>query len=202
MADEVDFVKGASGPANPYDTSATGLGVSPTYLASSTASSTSTAAGLPVGAVSDYAGAGAPAGWVLCDGSSYPRTGGTYDDLFAAIGTTYGAADGTHFNVPDTRGRATVGVGTHADVSSLGNSEGSTVANRRPKHPHTDTLTYTTTYQVKATLNDSTGNAYALFPFSGGNDGTVPTNKSGSVGVAGTASDTGAYLVMNKIIKL
>lgn len=49
-------------------------------------------------------------GWVLCDGASYLRTGGMAA-LFAAIGTTYGAADGTHFYVPDFKGRVPSGVG-------------------------------------------------------------------------------------------
>lgn len=40
------------------------------------------------------------AGWLLCDGSAVSRT--MYPDLFAVIGTTYGAGDGsTTFNVPD-----------------------------------------------------------------------------------------------------
>ncbi len=57
-----------------------------------------------------YAGSAAPTGWLLCDGTSYLRA--TYPVLFAAISTTFGSADGTHFNVPDMRGRVPVGVGT------------------------------------------------------------------------------------------
>lgn len=44
-----------------------------------------------------------PTGWLLCNGSAVSRT--TYANLFAAIGTNYGAGDGsTTFNVPDFRG--------------------------------------------------------------------------------------------------
>lgn len=64
----------------------------------------------PSGAIQMFAGAAAPTGWVLCDGTSYLRA--TYPVLFAAIGTTFGTADGTHFNVPDMRGRAPIGAGT------------------------------------------------------------------------------------------
>jgi microcystin-dependent protein len=40
-----------------------------------------------------------PAGYLLCDGSAVSRT--TYADLFAVIGTTFGAGDGsTTFNLP------------------------------------------------------------------------------------------------------
>ena len=43
------------------------------------------------------------AGYLLCDGSAVSRT--TYPALFASIGTTYGAGDGTTtFNLPDFRG--------------------------------------------------------------------------------------------------
>ncbi len=64
----------------------------------------------PSGTMTMYAGASAPAGWLLCDGTSYLRT--TYPTLFTAISTTFGAVDGTHFSVPDMRGRAPIGVGT------------------------------------------------------------------------------------------
>lgn len=63
----------------------------------------------PTGSVVDFAGSAAPAGWLLCDGSSKSRA--TYPGLFAVIGTTYGSNDGSTFNVPDCRGRVTVGVG-------------------------------------------------------------------------------------------
>ena len=65
---------------------------------------------MPVGAIIDYAGATAPAGWLLCFGQSLARTG-TYAALFSAIGTTYGSVNGSTFNVPDLRAR--VGVGKH-----------------------------------------------------------------------------------------
>lgn len=63
---------------------------------------------VPTGAVMPFAGAAAPEGWLLCYGQPVSRS--TYADLFAAIGTTYGAGDGsTTFNVPDLRGRAVFG---------------------------------------------------------------------------------------------
>jgi microcystin-dependent protein len=73
-------------------------------------------------------------GWLLCDGRSVLRA--TYPDLFAVIGTTFGAVDGTHFTLPDYRGRALVGLGTHGDVDSMTDNEGVGVQNRTPKHRH------------------------------------------------------------------
>lgn len=64
---------------------------------------------IPVGTVLSYGGSVAPTGFSLCDGSSLLRS--SYASLFAVIGTTYGAADGTHFSLPDCRGRMPVGAG-------------------------------------------------------------------------------------------
>ena len=50
----------------------------------------------------------AKTGWLLCHGQAVSRT--TYASLFAAIGIANGAGDGsTTFNLPDGRGRATIG---------------------------------------------------------------------------------------------
>ena len=62
---------------------------------------------LPAGMIVPYAGASAPTGWLLCNGQSVLRA--DYPALFAAIGTTYGTADGTHFTLPDMRGRVPAG---------------------------------------------------------------------------------------------
>jgi microcystin-dependent protein len=64
---------------------------------------------------------GAPTGWILCDGSAVGRL--AYASLFAVIGTTYGAGDGsTTFNLPDLRGRVPLGVGTGTDTNSTSQS--------------------------------------------------------------------------------
>ncbi|MFA6077398.1 MAG: phage tail protein, partial [Candidatus Paceibacterota bacterium] len=72
---------------------------------------------VPVGTITMYGGSTAPTGWVLCDNSSLLRAG-TYADLFAVIGTTFGTADGTHFNVPDMRGIFPRGAGTSAKLTN------------------------------------------------------------------------------------
>lgn len=65
-------------------------------------------ASLPAGSLVAYAGATAPAGYLLCYGQNVSRT--TYAALFDAIGTTWGAGDGsTTFTLPDLRGRAVFG---------------------------------------------------------------------------------------------
>jgi phage-related tail fiber protein len=56
-----------------------------------------------VGSVVAFARNTAPTGWLKCNGATISRT--TYAGLFASIGTTFGAGDGsTTFRIPDLRG--------------------------------------------------------------------------------------------------
>jgi microcystin-dependent protein len=69
------------------------------------------------GMVQMFAGAAAPTGWLLCNGAAVSRS--TYSALFAAIGTTYGAGDGTTtFTLPDVRGRSPLGAGAGAGLTA------------------------------------------------------------------------------------
>lgn len=69
------------------------------------------------GEVKLWSTATAPSGWLECDGAAVSRT--TYAALFAVIGTTFGAGDGsTTFNVPDLRGRAPIGRGTGSGLTA------------------------------------------------------------------------------------
>ena len=55
------------------------------------------------GLIAFFAADTAPTGWLECDGSAVSRT--EYADLFAHLGTDFGAGDGsTTFNLPDLRG--------------------------------------------------------------------------------------------------
>lgn len=66
---------------------------------------------IPAGTVQFYAGTSTSlsTGWAVAYGQSVSRTG-VYANLFAAIGTTYGTADGNSFNLPDCRGRVIAGL--------------------------------------------------------------------------------------------
>lgn len=95
----------------------------------------------PPGVINPYAGSAAPSGWLMCDGSAVSRT--TYAALFAAIGTAFGAGDGTTtFNLPDTRARGLIGVGTGKALgASDGIAEGSRNAEWSHAHGHTASTT-------------------------------------------------------------
>lgn len=75
---------------------------------------------MPIGAGCDYYGNDLPTNFLWADGTAISRT--EYSELFAIIGTTYGAGDGsTTFNLPDKRERVTV-------MKMIGSTQGTTGA--------------------------------------------------------------------------
>ncbi|NHR08065.1 hypothetical protein HA052_23010 [Chromobacterium haemolyticum] len=86
------------------------------------------------GAVAYFAMSSAPAGWLFADGSAVSRT--SYANLFAAIGTRYGAGNGTTtFNLPDLRGEFIRGWDGGRNVDS-GRVLGSAQADSFQSHSH------------------------------------------------------------------
>jgi microcystin-dependent protein len=81
-------------------------------------------------------------GFLMCQGQSLLRS--SYPALFSAIGTSYGAADSTHFNLPDGRGRVLVGMdSSQTEFSALGKTGGEkthilSIA-EMPSHTHPQT---------------------------------------------------------------
>ena len=81
---------------------------------------------IDAGTVVPWAKSSAPTGWLECDGSAVSRS--TYADLFTAIGTTYGAGDGSStFNLPDIRGRAIAGKDNMGGSAANRLTSGSTI---------------------------------------------------------------------------
>ncbi|MGR3484072.1 MAG: phage tail protein, partial [Paracoccaceae bacterium] len=81
---------------------------------------------LTVGQVAHFAQAAPPDGWLVCDGAAVSRA--AYAALYAAIGTTYGAGDGsTTFDLPDLRGEFLRGLDGGRGVDpgrTLGSAQG------------------------------------------------------------------------------
>ncbi|WP_128426284.1 Gp37-like protein [Gudongella oleilytica] len=97
-------------------------------------------ASAPVGAILAIATSNIPEGWFECNGAAVSRT--QYAELFASIGTTYGAGNGsTTFNLPNLKGRTLVGLdSSQTEFASLGQTGGEkshtlTVA-ELPPHTH------------------------------------------------------------------
>ena len=152
--------------------------------------------------------ASAPLNWLICDGSAISRT--KYADLFAAIGTTYGAGNGsTTFNIPDLRGRAVFGKSASGTFSALNNKGGASTktltTNELPSHNHSVNIeadvdipsedgtisTTGTRYFVKETR--STGTATERFS-------TTVSGNTGSKGNGSSFSILPPYIVLNYII--
>lgn len=149
----------------------------------------------PAGFIKDFAGTSAPTGYLACDGSAVSRT--TYAALFAAIGTTWGAGDGsTTFNLPNFQRRSTVGSGG-TGTPALANTVGSTGG----EETHTLTaaesaiLTYTSNVtdpghsHVIDNVVGATGNAEV--GAAGNNSGGVATHAATTGISVATSSNAG-----------
>jgi microcystin-dependent protein len=89
-----------------------------------------------------FGGSAAPGGWVLCDGTSYSRTG--FSALFSIISTFYGSIDGSSFNVPDLRARFPLGKSAATSLGTVAGASTQTLtAAQLPAHNHTATGTAT-----------------------------------------------------------
>lgn len=163
-------------------------------------------AGTPAGAILQYAPSTPPAaGWLLCFGQAVSRT--TYATLFAAIGTTYGAGDGTTtFNVPDLRGRVGAGKddmgGTAANRLTTGGSgvNGATLGAVGGAETHTLLLAQMPAHSHTvsgATASGGTGSNDLRS--SGTAAGAAPTTASQGSGSA--HNNTQPTIVLNYIIK-
>ena len=95
---------------------------------------------MPIGMMVPYGSETPPTNWLLCDGSAVSRT--TYAELFAVIGTKYGAGDGsTTFNLPNKKGRVSVGLdNSDTDFNAIGKTGGekkhTLTENELAKHTH------------------------------------------------------------------
>ena len=141
----------------------------------------------PAGSVQAFAGATAPDGWLLCDGTAISRT--TFATLYGAIGVAHGAGDGsTTFNLPDHRGRFLRGYTTDTsrdpDLASRTNMKtgatytgvGSIQADQYATHNHSPTVIQTGGSEQAQTGSGAIGMVSAgPIGYSGGNE-TRPKN--------------------------
>lgn len=137
---------------------------------------------VPPGSLLMFAGATAPDGYLVCDGSAVSRT--DYAVLFAAIGVVYGVGNGTTtFNLPDLRGRGPLGVGagvglTARALGSTGGAETVTLDTTMiPGHTHTGTTTSNGSHAHTSNATGGQGN-YGLALANGSNT-VIDTDESG-----------------------
>jgi microcystin-dependent protein len=166
----------------------------------------------PVGRISMYAGTAAPTGYLLCNGQAVSRT--TYATLFAVIGVTFGAGDGsTTFLVPDLGGRVPAGKEASAsrltsgasgiDGATLGATGGTQThtltSAEMPSHTHTFTGSPLPTHtHTELSFSGSNSTAAGGNPPGGGN-ATTNTGATSAGTPAGTNSDTGGGSAHNNV---
>ena len=157
---------------------------------------------IPIGAILAYGGMTVPSGWLICDGNAVSRT--EYSELFAAIGTTYGAGDGsTTFNLPDLKGRVAVGAGnsgtTGATNHTLGQKSGeethTLTTNEMPSHLHGIRGEY------GATGSGALPPGGQYYQLTGNQSYGFQTNASETVGGGAAHNNMQPYVVTNYIIR-
>lgn len=149
---------------------------------------------LPIGSIIPYSGETAPEGYSICDGKELNRE--TYKELFSIIGTTFGNGDDTStFNLPDLKGRISVGLdSSDTDFDTLGKTGGkkthTLTIDEIPAHTHN--LTYNT-----SGAGANTGGTVAL-----GNTSTTTLFATLPTGGSKEHNNLQPYIVLNYIIKI
>lgn len=157
------------------------------------------ASSTPIGSVVEYAGATAPTNWLLCFGQAINRT--TYATLFGIIGTTYGAGDGsTTFNLPDKRGRVSVGKdnmgGSAASRITSGGAgfDGTALGAAGGAQSHTLTTPQIPSHTHTGTTNDAGSHTHTgTTGEAGTHTHTGVTGDAGSHNHGGTTSSVGDH---------
>jgi microcystin-dependent protein len=166
---------------------------------------------VPIGTLLDYVGAADPADtrFLLADGRELNRT--TYASLFSVMSTTYGTGNGTTtFNIPDCRGRTSVGpdnMGTaNGDAARLTANDARGNSGGEEKHTLTTGELPSHTHRIAWTLiNEGTGASFSVYTASG----TPDANGTGTHRTEANDTPRGAahnvmqpYIVLNKIIRV
>lgn len=181
----------------PIGTNGQYLGVTGGALAYSTltaATITDVNNAAPIGHVVDWLTNSAPTNWLLCDGSAVSRT--TYATLFGILGTTYGTGDGsTTFNLPNIKGRVTVGRDSgQTEFDTLGETGGAKThtltAAEIPSHTHNTSVS-----------TGSGGGTNFLQPNGTGATGSQTYTSDGGTGGGGSYNNLQPYIVLNKIVR-
>jgi len=142
--------------------------------------------GIPTGTITPWSQSTAPTGFLECAGAAVSRS--TYAALFAVIGTTYGAGDGsTTFNLPNLTDRVAVHKSNNKAFASTGGAN--TVANTGNVAGSTANATLSTAQL--ASHSHGISNLKNSAAYTGGQKAVNPTQTSPSAGLNSDASGSG-----------
>lgn len=161
---------------------------------------------LPPGSIQMFAQATPPAGFLRMNGAAVSRT--TYAALFAAIGTYFGAGDGsTTFNLPDVRGEFLRALDDGRNIDP-GRVRGSLQLSQNLSHIHAATVAAggAHTHSVSGTAASAGSHSHTTRGASGSGatnyfayqDGALTTKATDAAGdhthsVTGTAASAGSH---------
>jgi microcystin-dependent protein len=139
---------------------------------------------VPTGAIMPFAMNTAPSGWLAANGSAVSRT--TYAALFAAIGTTYGAGDGsTTFSLPDLCGYFVRGSGTNSNGTASG-TFGQKQADAVGPHTHSGTTNPDGSHTHPLNLNVGSSGSGTGLMVANAVSVEYPTSTRGSISAVGS----------------
>lgn len=140
---------------------------------------------VPTGSMLMWPTSTAPSNWLLCNGQAISRT--TYAALFALLGTTFGAGNGsTTFNLPNYIDRMPIGAGSLYNGGSTGGSKDATLVS----HTHTATTTVSDPGHSHTTPFNRTSKSNNATPFML-TDPNQGENFNGRVDIPTTSVGTG-----------
>jgi len=129
--------------------------------------------GIPTATIVPWSSASVPTGFLECNGQAVSRS--TYSALFAIVGTTYGAGDGSStFLVPDLQDNVAVGKSNNKALASTGG------ANTTPVAPAGNVTT-----NITGNVGGSTANATLSTPQLASHSHNTPFNVGQSGGSQG-----------------
>jgi len=140
--------------------------------------------GTATGTIVSWSTASVPTGFLECNGAAVSRS--TYSALFSAIGTTYGAGDGSStFTLPDMQDKVHVGKSSGKALASTGGAE-----------------THTLSTSELASHNHSGGVPGGAGSFTGNQAGELASSgNTGSTGGGNAHSIMQPYIALLYIIK-
>ena len=170
--------------------------------------------GIPTGTITSWSDSSIPSGFLECNGATVSRS--TYASLFAVIGTTYGAGDGSStFTIPDLQDNVPVGksnnkalasTGGANTVTATGNVAGSTAnaslsTSQLASHSHS--ITRSTSYGGGSTVVSHSNNAGGTTSYGTSNTGSGSAHSHNmSANFSGDATSVlQPYLTIIYIIK-